>query len=106
MGAPFIAPESLFLGITLFASDVGLLTAGTDLPKDTDVKSYLTSAGATGVTLIYFDLGSSALVLLPFDSLSFSVSNVVTPEPGSMLLIGAGLAGIAGLRRKRRKVAA
>ncbi|HEY6947280.1 MAG TPA: PEP-CTERM sorting domain-containing protein [Gemmatimonadales bacterium] len=37
------------------------------------------------------------------DTFSFSASEAVVPEPGSMLLLGTGLFGLAGLLRYRRQ---
>jgi hypothetical protein len=47
--------------------------------------------GTTGGVLVWTSLGNS----------TFTASVVSTPEPGSLLLLGTGLAGLLGIRKKR-----
>lgn len=48
--------------------------------------------------------GRQFLIRFSFDGANFNAAQ--TPEPASMLLLGTGLAGIAGVYRRRRRTAA
>ena len=73
---------TLIVPITVYASKVGELTSNLTLFTDQGA-----GLGGAGATFTYF-----------LDPLS-------TPEPASIAIIGAGLAGLATMRRRRRQIA-
>jgi hypothetical protein len=55
------------------------------------------------------DIGSTTLVLGPngvfaSDTSAFSISGTAVPEPGSILLLGTGILGFAGVLRRKLKL--
>jgi hypothetical protein len=79
----------------------------------------LPSVGAGAYQTLSFNAGSSIIdhvifssqhisgqqdVFGQFDNLTFTAASGV-PEPGTLLLLGSGLFGLAALRRRKRKVA-
>lgn len=70
-----------------------LLLAYAGLPEDTPFSLY-------GFTIGMAPAQTAGNVWIPFSS---DISNTAVPEPGSMLLLGTGLFGLAGAVRRRLK---
>ncbi len=80
-----------------------LLTVGTSGPRD---DSALTLIGTGLFHLTGFDDTPGSFIFTANqagDTFSFSASEATVPEPGSMLLLGTGLFGLAGAVRRRMK---
>ena len=70
-----------------------------DTPAASDVVTY--GAGTHEIELFYADHDTTQAYLSFTDNGDFTVVPTVTPEPGSLFLLGSGLLGIAGAARRR-----
>lgn len=66
--------------------------------------------GNANLYVNFFDLPDFDMVTIGSTGVAFEVDNIavanVVPEPSTMILLGAGLAGFAALRTRRKKAAA
>jgi hypothetical protein len=108
-GGPFLTPKSSISG------DAGIWTTGTAVVAITT--TITTPNGATAVITVGVPSNGSAspltlvtptfvnaftgLAFLPLFT-SFTLDNVVIPEPGTLLLLGSGVAGLLLVGRQRR----
>lgn len=81
----------------LWTTFTGSVNTGGDIVQLTGTN--ISGPGITLVTPTYVEAGGVPLPIFA----SFSMDNVDTPEPQALLLAGAGIAALVGLRRMRRR---
>ncbi|HUZ94630.1 MAG TPA: PEP-CTERM sorting domain-containing protein [Edaphobacter sp.] len=82
-------------GAILYIDGVAVINAGA--PTSAEVSSFVASAtGTFSVDLLYAEVNGAPAVL--------TSDLVATPEPSSIILLGSGLLGVAGLVRRRMGV--
>jgi hypothetical protein len=109
------SPAGILAGSTLLSGSFTSFTSVgtpngisvTGVGPDTKNATLLTYIGLptnTPFALFGFSMGAtSAAAANVYDTFSTDVSNTAVPEPGSMLLLGTGLFGLAGAVRRRLK---
>ncbi len=94
------------LGNTLFGGGVGSIETigiGDSLAFDPVFFTTLTGVASYAATFRLLDLGTAGGGAAVFgDSGTFTLAFQVVPEPGTALLMGIGLAGLASVRRTER----
>ena len=111
----FVTPFSLGPDHVFFRPEVDLGRAGDFLwlsapkpivapgtPFATDLQSWIRNDGASGIGPDWGRIGTDITHQGPFNA-SFSLVGAVVPEPASLGLLGAGLAGLAVVRRRRAR---
>jgi PEP-CTERM motif len=84
----------------VFSFDLTSVTVGLQNANELDLvgSGLFHLAGFAATPGMFYFTGNQA-----GDTFSFSASEATVPEPGSMLLLGTGLIGLAGLVRRRTK---
>jgi hypothetical protein len=83
-------------GTATFEFDFGGSSAGNLEAGETSVRLFLTFANET--SLVEFDTVSFMISA----GTDFTVQGQIIPEPGTMILLGSGLLGLAGWSRRKR----
>lgn len=60
-----------------------------------------TSSAGDLARLVFTDVNSNTSDTIGIDNIVFATDDNQVPEPGSLALIGLGLAGLVGLRRRK-----
>jgi hypothetical protein len=106
-----IANGSLLLSGTISSFSITPNLAGisfTATGPDTKSREILRFFGLPlNTAFAYFGFSTDAITATPgtFNAVSTDITNVAVPEPGSVLLLGSGLAGIGVWSMKRRESA-
>ncbi len=101
-----VLSDALPFGDTSFNLPGGTLTAGTDYSVELDFSSRINVTGNPDQTScsVTGDTGCPGLVEQGWDTRTLAefTSAAAVPEPGTLALFGAGLAGLGWLRRRKR----
>jgi hypothetical protein len=93
----------LYDGNTLLGSALGVGGTGVDVPTIVTA-GYVGFSVAPGEEITSIELLNAGSFWFETDNLSYQeapVSSTPTPEPGSFLLLGSGLVGLAGMLRRK-----
>lgn len=92
-------------GITAFARDGSLLGTVTNTGYGIEFLGLITDDGSEKIAGVFLDLVGSEPAGFAIDNLRFGRRGEVvpTPEPGSLALLGVGLAVLAGAARRRTR---
>jgi len=103
-GGPFITPGASISGDAgVWTTGTAVVVATTDTPSATGVSTSFTTQGTNSpLTLVTpsFVNAFTGLAFLPLFT-TFTLDNITIPEPGTLLLLASGVAGLTLVGRRR-----
>jgi len=98
-GSPLLSTAPADVVTNLFTGSTGTTGPNPYVPFVFDITALVSGGGTFEIR--FAEVDNSGFFNMGIDNVS--IAQTVVPEPGTMLLMGLGLAGVAGTRMRRRK---